>query len=76
MSRPVDPRLWRASAAMRHFLVTTAVYGVLISGCTIASAVVLADIVARVITDPAQRSPADRLLDLRYPPCALSAGWD
>lgn len=56
MSRPVDPRLWRASAAMRRFLVATTAYGVLISGCTIASAVVLADIVARVITDPGQRS--------------------
>ncbi len=53
---PVDPRLWRASAAMRRFLVSTTACGVLISCCTIASAVVLADIVARVITDPGARS--------------------
>jgi ATP-binding cassette, subfamily C, bacterial CydD len=53
---PVDPRLWRASAAMRRFLVATTVCGVLIAGATIASAVVLAHIVAGVITDPAQRN--------------------
>ena len=41
---------------MRRFLVATTVCGVLISACTIASAVVLADIVARVITDPGARS--------------------
>ncbi|MEO3760601.1 thiol reductant ABC exporter subunit CydD [Mycobacterium sp. B14F4] len=40
---------------MRRFLVATTGYGVVISACTIASAVVLADIVARVITDPARR---------------------
>ncbi|ULE35895.1 thiol reductant ABC exporter subunit CydD [Mycobacterium sp. IDR2000157661] len=40
---------------MRRFLVATTGFGVLISACTIASAVVLADIVARVITDPTQR---------------------
>jgi ATP-binding cassette subfamily C protein CydD len=56
MTGPVDPRLWRASAAMRRFLVATTVCGVLIAACTLASAVVLADVVARVITDPAERS--------------------
>jgi ATP-binding cassette subfamily C protein CydD len=60
MTGPIDPRLWRASAAMRRFLVATTACGVLIAGCTIASAIVLADIVARVITDPGQRS-LDRL---------------
>jgi ATP-binding cassette subfamily C protein CydD len=45
---------------MRHFLLATTVCSVLISGCTIGSAAVLADIVARVITDPADRS-LDRL---------------
>ncbi len=61
MSGPVDPRLWRASTAMRRFLVSSTACGVLIAGATIASAVVLADIVARVITDPDERS-LDRLL--------------
>ncbi|AEV75072.1 cysteine export CydDC family ABC transporter permease subunit/ATP-binding protein CydD [Mycolicibacterium rhodesiae NBB3] len=56
MSGPVDPRLWRASTAMRRFLVSSTVCGVLIACATIASAVVLADIVARVITDPDARS--------------------
>ncbi|KWX67529.1 ABC transporter ATP-binding protein [Mycobacterium sp. NAZ190054] len=53
---PIDPRLWRASAATRRFLVATTGCGVVIAACTIASAVVLADVVARVITDPASRS--------------------
>jgi ATP-binding cassette subfamily C protein CydD len=60
LSGPVDPRLWRASVSMRRFLAATTVCGVLIAGCTIASAVVMADIVARVITEPAERS-LDRL---------------
>ncbi len=42
---------------MRRFLLATTVCGVLISGCTIASAVVLADIVARTITDPTGVNP-------------------
>ncbi|MFI5511593.1 thiol reductant ABC exporter subunit CydD [Mycobacterium sp. NPDC051804] len=41
---------------MRRFLVSSATCGVLIAGATIASAVVLADIVSRVITDPEARS--------------------
>jgi ATP-binding cassette subfamily C protein CydD len=51
----IDPRLWRASAAMRRFLVATTACGVLTAGCAIASAVVLAGIVAGVITDPGRR---------------------
>ncbi|MDG4668814.1 thiol reductant ABC exporter subunit CydD [Mycobacterium sp. 236(2023)] len=41
---------------MRRFVVATTVCGVLIATCTIGSAVVLASIVARVITDPASRT--------------------
>ncbi len=41
---------------MRRFLVLSTGCGVLIAGATIAAAVVLADIVARVITDPEARS--------------------
>lgn len=37
---------------MRRFLAATTVCGVLIAACTIASAVVMADIVAQVITEP------------------------
>jgi len=51
----VDPRLWRASTALRRFLIATVACGTLISGCAIGSAIVLAGIVARVITDPASR---------------------
>lgn len=41
---------------MRRFLVATTACGVLIAACTIAAAVVLASVVARVITEPASRS--------------------
>ena len=51
----MDPRLWRASTALRRFLIATVACGTLISGCAIGSAIVLAGIVARVITDPASR---------------------
>lgn len=43
---------------MRRFLAATVGCGVLISGCAIASAIVLARIAAGVITDPAARSVA------------------
>lgn len=51
----MDPRLWRASAALRRYLVTTVACGMVISGCAIGSAIVLADIVANVVTDPSAR---------------------
>lgn len=47
--------LWRASRAMRRYLVASVVCGVLITGATIGAAVVLADIVAGIITDPGTR---------------------
>ena len=50
--------MWRASEAVRRFLAATVCCGVLISGATIASAVVLAHIVAGVITDPSSRTLA------------------
>jgi len=43
---------------MRRFLAASVVCGVVISGATIASAVVLAHIVAGIITDPASRTVA------------------
>jgi ATP-binding cassette, subfamily C, bacterial CydD len=52
----LDPRLWRTSAALRHFLAATVVCGVVISGCAIASAILLAHIASRVITDPSARN--------------------
>ncbi|WNG90001.1 thiol reductant ABC exporter subunit CydD [Mycobacterium sp. ITM-2016-00317] len=56
---------------MRRFLVATTACGVLIAACTIASAVVLAGIVARVITDPASRSVSA----LGVPIAILGALW-
>ncbi|GBG38586.1 thiol reductant ABC exporter subunit CydD [Mycobacterium montefiorense] len=41
---------------MRHYLAATVSCGVVISGCAIGTAIVLAGIVARVITDPFARS--------------------
>ena len=55
---PVDPRLWRASASVRRFLVATVACGIVVSGCAIAAAVILAHLVAGVITDPATRTLA------------------
>jgi len=52
----VDVNLWRASGAMRRFLAASVACGVVISGATIASAVVLAHLVAGVVTQPATRS--------------------
>ena len=56
---------------MRRFLVATTVCGVLTAACTIASAVVLAGIVARVITDPASRELDQHLGSI----VVLSALW-
>ncbi len=54
----VAMNLWRASGAMRRYLVASVVCGVVITGATIASSVVLAHIVAGIITDPASRTLA------------------
>jgi ATP-binding cassette, subfamily C, bacterial CydD len=54
--RPLDPRLWRASAALRRFLAATTVCGLVISGCAIGSAILLAHIASQVIADPATRT--------------------
>jgi ATP-binding cassette, subfamily C, bacterial CydD len=54
---PLDPRLWRASVALRRYLIAAVGCGVVISGCAIGSAIVLASIVARVVGDASARSP-------------------
>lgn len=48
--------MWRRSAPLRSFLAATVCCGVVISACAIGSAIMLAHIVARVITDPTGRS--------------------
>ena len=50
--------LWRASSAMRRYLIASVACGVVITGATIASSVLLAHIVAGIITDPASRTLA------------------
>ena len=57
--------------AVRRFLVATTACGVLIAATTIASAIVLAGIVAAVITDPASRD----LAVLTVPITLLAALW-
>ncbi|GJF14178.1 thiol reductant ABC exporter subunit CydD [Mycolicibacterium cyprinidarum] len=56
---------------MRQFLIATTVYGVLTAACTIASAVLLASVVTRVITDPASRE----FDELSQPIGILTALW-
>lgn len=53
----MDPRLWRASTALRRYLVAAVGCGVVISGCAIGSAIVLAGIVARMVGDRPARDP-------------------
>jgi ATP-binding cassette subfamily C protein CydD len=57
--------------ALRRFLAATVGCGVVISGCAIGSAIVLAAIVARVVTDPSARS----LRGCLGPLSILSALW-
>lgn len=52
----MDRKLWRQSAAVRPYLVASVACGVLITGVTIAAAMVLAQIVSGVITDSATRT--------------------
>jgi ATP-binding cassette subfamily C protein CydD len=48
--------LWRASTTVRRYLFAAVGCGVMISGCAIGSAIVLAGIVARVVGDPSVRT--------------------
>jgi ATP-binding cassette, subfamily C, bacterial CydD len=50
--------LLRATGAMRRYLVASVACGVVITGTAIASAVVLAHIVAGIVTEPASRTLA------------------
>jgi ATP-binding cassette, subfamily C, bacterial CydD len=68
---PIDPRLWRGSTALRAHLAATVGCGVVISACTIASAILLASILAGVITDPAART----LQHWAFPLAVLAALW-
>ncbi|KMO73745.1 thiol reductant ABC exporter subunit CydD [Mycolicibacterium obuense] len=56
---------------MRRFLVATTACGVVIAGATIGSAVVLAGLIARIITDPASRTVGA----LAAPIALLAALW-
>lgn len=51
--------MWRASAALRRYLFGAVACGVVISGCALGSAIVLAGVVARVVARPSARGPSD-----------------
>jgi ATP-binding cassette, subfamily C, bacterial CydD len=73
-NRPVEAvelNLWRASPAMRRYLVASVACGVAITGATLAAAVMLAQIVSGIITDPASRTVAHWLPSVT----ALLALW-
>ncbi|MET0896927.1 MAG: thiol reductant ABC exporter subunit CydD [Mycobacterium sp.] len=67
----MDPRLWQASGAVRRFLVAGVCCGVVITGCALASAVLLAHIVAGIVVDPAGRTLGGWAPEL----VALAALW-
>ncbi|MBB3037377.1 thiol reductant ABC exporter subunit CydD [Hoyosella altamirensis] len=56
--KPFDPRLWRLSAPVRPYLVLTVVMGVVTAVTVIVMALMIATILAGVVTDPARRVPS------------------
>ncbi|MUM18931.1 thiol reductant ABC exporter subunit CydD [Mycobacterium sp. CBMA271] len=68
---PVDPRLWRRSAPARRYLLLTVLCEVVMTGCTLAIAIVLAHALAGLITDPTARD----LAQMARPLTALVVLW-
>ncbi|AWG54301.1 Probable ATP-binding protein ABC transporter CydD [Mycobacteroides abscessus] len=52
---PVDPRLWRRSAPARRYLFLTVLCELVMTGCTLVIAIVLARALSQLITNPAAR---------------------
>lgn len=57
MAAPLDPRLVRASRPARRHLVVSVALAALAAACTVAFALLLARVLAGVVTDPAARTP-------------------
>ncbi|MBY8857637.1 thiol reductant ABC exporter subunit CydD [Nocardia sp. CA2R105] len=56
MAGPVDPRLWRYARSARRYLVLSVALSLVTTGCIVVAALLLARILAGVITDPGQRT--------------------
>ncbi|MQY19372.1 thiol reductant ABC exporter subunit CydD [Nocardia macrotermitis] len=56
MAGPVDPRLWRYARSARRYLVVSVGLSLVTTGCIVVGAMLLARMLAGVITDPARRS--------------------
>ncbi|MFL0580081.1 thiol reductant ABC exporter subunit CydD [Dietzia sp. 179-F 9C3 NHS] len=57
MAPPLDPRLVRASRPARRHLVVSVALAAVVAACTVAFALLLARVLAGVVTDPALRTP-------------------
>ncbi|MDM2032453.1 thiol reductant ABC exporter subunit CydD, partial [Mycobacteroides abscessus] len=68
---PVDPRLWRRSAPARRYLFLTVLCELVMTGCTLVIAIVLAQALSQLITNPAARD----LPHMWQPIILLSALW-
>ncbi|WP_405167456.1 ABC transporter ATP-binding protein/permease [Nocardia sp. NBC_01499] len=53
---PVDPRLWRYARSARRYLALSVALSVLITGSIVVAAVMLARVLAGVVTDPGRRT--------------------
>lgn len=56
--KPFDPRLWRLSAPVRPYLVLTVAMGVVTAAAVVVMALMIATILAGVVTDPSARTPS------------------
>ncbi|WP_067670125.1 thiol reductant ABC exporter subunit CydD [Nocardia miyunensis] len=56
MAGPVDPRLWRYAHSARRYLVVSVGLSLVMTGCIVVAASMLARVLAGVITDPARRA--------------------
>ncbi|WP_051192616.1 thiol reductant ABC exporter subunit CydD [Nocardia jiangxiensis] len=56
MAGPVDPRLWRYARSARRYLVLSVALSLVTTGCIVVAALLLARILAGVITDAGQRT--------------------
>ncbi|MFD6159043.1 ABC transporter ATP-binding protein/permease [Nocardia sp. NPDC060256] len=53
---PIDPRLWRYARSARRYLALSVALSVLITGSIVVAAVMLARVLAGVVTDPGRRT--------------------
>jgi ATP-binding cassette subfamily C protein CydD len=56
VARPVDPRLWRHARSARRYLAASVALSLVITGCIVVAALMLARVLAGVVTDPGRRT--------------------